>query len=418
MKYLVENYHCPEQHFGHILKHNMPRLQVEYQPVGIFGKNKDYDDNQIKEIDQEVIQLFDSSFKSNSNGIIVFRNLEQCKFNEMESIHNIVDRSRFKDNFIFQFASADDEVTKYYHRWCEQTSRTPVKTYFFNGCQLSHQPRWPDGRSPSFDTYQRSKIFNCLNYGIRYHRTKVIADIFLNDLLGKGYVSYADTELPEHISNGIHCLMGEEYIDEFYRANKNLFPLKLNAEKIDLEKFVNRCSWNDQTFDMIEDSYVTVCVESFSYSFLTNVDVVNNDILKFSKQDTFNKSEGLFPGNSCITEKCYRPFHVGSLGLFHSTYNSLDKLRYSYDLFDDIIDHSYDMIKDDTLRHEAFMEELKRLCNISRPDWAKIYKSTLTRRKNNFINRMRIFNASQSPELFINYHYGQDPENTYNKYFL
>ena len=84
-----------------------------------------------------------------------------------------------------------------------------------------------------------------------------------------------------------------------------------------------------------------------------------------------------------MTEKSYRPFLTGTLGLHYTTSGVLDRLRENYDIFDDIIDHSYDLVEDDEQRHEVFMIELKRLCNLSMSEWQDIYERTLARRIQN-----------------------------------
>jgi hypothetical protein len=67
-------------------------------------------------------------------------------------------------------------------------------------------------------------------------------------------------------------------------------------------------------------------------------------------------------GSQFITEKSYIPFDICSMPIYISTPFTVETIRdEGFDVFDDLIDHSYDAIVDDRERMEAIITELMRL---------------------------------------------------------
>lgn len=323
---------------------------------------------------------------------------ELLKREDMENMHFLLDDYHKRSKIVYMISSGTTETVEHYHAWCEYKGYQPIKVFVFNHCQILKQPNkilnFPE--RISLDNYQRSKIFNCFNYGIRLHRTQIIADIFLNNLDKLGYVTYGDSDLPAYIEAGIpNC---KQRILDFYNQNKRMFPLTLDNP----HDFKDRCDWTSEIWNAVNDSFLSVCVESFYYD-LHNTTI--NDLDIGTHHNTYG---GLFPYNKCITEKCFRPMATGTLGIFHTTYNTLDLLRHNYDIFDDIIDHSYDNEIDPEKRHDIFMEEFKRLAHIPHATWKQIYKENLDRRRTNFSLRLETFSAMKL-NMIANVHFAQDP---------
>lgn len=70
-----------------------------------------------------------------------------------------------------------------------------------------------------------------------------------------------------------------------------------------------------------------------------------------------------FYRNVHITEKSFKPFAYYQFPLFLASHHHVKYLRenYNFDLFDDIIDHSYDNVVDNSDRLFKFVEEVKRI---------------------------------------------------------
>jgi hypothetical protein len=64
-----------------------------------------------------------------------------------------------------------------------------------------------------------------------------------------------------------------------------------------------------------------------------------------------------------ISEKSFLPFYFFQIPIFVATFEHVKKIReiYDYDMFDDIVDHSYDNEYDNTRRLKMIINELKRL---------------------------------------------------------
>jgi len=109
-----------------------------------------------------------------------------------------------------------------------------------------------------------------------------------------------------------------------------------------------------------------------------------------------------FPKEIHITEKSLKPFYFFQFPLFLSTYNHVKYLkeRFGFDVFDDIIDHSYDNEKDNKKRLKMFFNEIKRLS-----DKKEELKTFYINNKQRFINNKNIVvsisNSTRDNNFFI-----------------
>jgi hypothetical protein len=109
-----------------------------------------------------------------------------------------------------------------------------------------------------------------------------------------------------------------------------------------------------------------------------------------------------FPNEIHITEKSLKPFYFYQFPLFLSTYNHVKYLkeRFGFDVFDDIIDHSYDNEQDNMKRLKMFFDEIKRLS-----DKKEELKTFYIKNKERFINNKNIVvsisNSTRDNDFFI-----------------
>lgn len=341
---------------------------------------------------------------------LMFCTNEVLKVGDMINYHLLLNDYDKKFRLIYMCSSGSTEVMNSYYAFCNLMGWEPLKIFMFNHCQLILQPNklFEVPGLMHLDHYDRSKIFNCLNYGIRHHRDKVVADILLNNLDKHGYLTYGDNYLPVHISRGVNHT--ERYVN-FYNENKDMFPLTLDNP----HNFLDRCNWTPELVDLTNDSFVNVCVESFYYDFH---DLSLQEMIQLQDPENHNNqtreersnflSCNLFPYNKCITEKSLRPFITGTIGLYYTTAHTVDILRKDFDVFDDIVDHSYDSEIDADKRHDKFMTEMHRLCGIQMHTWRKIYRDTLDRRRANLALRMQTFKDAKL-NILTNVNFAQDP---------
>jgi hypothetical protein len=97
-----------------------------------------------------------------------------------------------------------------------------------------------------------------------------------------------------------------------------------------------------------------------------------------------------------ITEKSMKPFAWGQLPIFLSHANSLQKIRdFGFDLFDDIINHGYDIEPDPMIRIKLCVDQLEKICRWSLDDCRKFKQDNMHRFENN---------RNKLDELLLNFH--------------
>lgn len=103
-----------------------------------------------------------------------------------------------------------------------------------------------------------------------------------------------------------------------------------------------------------------------------------------------------------ITEKTFKPFIHLQFPMILASQHHLKFVRkfYDYDFFDDVIDHSYDDIKDDRDRLFKFVEEIKRI-NDNKEFFIDFYKKN----KDRFIaNQEKVYNTTNHyDDKFFNF---------------
>jgi GDP-L-fucose synthase len=139
--------------------------------------------------------------------------------------------------------------------------------------------------------------------------------------------------------------------------------------------------WFNFQIPKIKDLYDDICEAKKITGKLSEYEK-NDGWLEKLNSDTFNPSDTIQPLtflNSYInivtesmfyhgvevhiSEKSFRPFYFYQLPIFVTSHRHIEFLKktYNFDFFDDLIDHSYDKIKDNDERFFAVMEEIKRL---------------------------------------------------------
>lgn len=108
-----------------------------------------------------------------------------------------------------------------------------------------------------------------------------------------------------------------------------------------------------------------------------------------------NGLEPIFKGTDYIpflSEKAYKPFATGQLFVMHGCLGTIRALKdQGYDVFDDIINHDYDLVDDGIERAKKICTEVERLSMIPDDEWKNILKSLIPRFEYNFnhLNQVR-----------------------------
>ena len=99
----------------------------------------------------------------------------------------------------------------------------------------------------------------------------------------------------------------------------------------------------------------------------------------YNAPDIYGKKQEYWSINS-FTEKSMKPFVWGQVPIFNTVYDNLKYIRkLGFDLFDDIIDHSYDLIEDPIERIKAVVDQLEMICSWSIDDCANYKKQNMVR---------------------------------------
>lgn len=228
------------------------------------------------------------------------------------------------------------------------------------------------GRLSPFEIdFQENKefLFVGLNRRMKHHRYGVLSMLKKHNMLND-----VDWSIIEGENYRTYCTLNGS-IDEFEYLKifsdddlKSLLPLINEFLLIDTKK-----SRYEDEFEREQIDWVTIKPETYLNSYI-NITTESN----FETDDIH------------ITEKSFKPFYFYQIPVFFSTHNHLKVLneRYGFDMFDDLIDHSYDLEPNHRKRFSMAFNELIKLYN-NKENVIEFYKNN----KERFIdNKKKVIN--------------------------
>ena len=203
------------------------------------------------------------------------------------------------------------------------------------------------------------------------HRLYCTTQMIDKDLIKFGKVS---------LGCGFHFTDGENGILNFIPEKyKKLMPMIVDS------KFRGG---NDNTFfgshPSIQFAFINLIQESaFDSSLQLKVldiyNITEDNVGFFNWKNITNKGHLSWSSNF-FSEKSMKPFVWGQVPIFNTVYDNLKYIRkLGFDLFDDIIDHSYDMIEDPIARIDAVVNQLEKICQWSIDDCIDYKKQNMAR---------------------------------------
>ena len=178
------------------------------------------------------------------------------------------------------------------------------------------------------------------------------------------------------LCSGFHYSDNESEIIQFLPEKyKNIIPLEIDGQIIgnDDKIFSGICP-------SIQLAFVNVVQES-AYE-----PALDDEILKiYNINDPWLKRKNekykhTYWSVNSFTEKSMKPFAWGQIPLFNCVHDNIKYIRkLGFDLFDDIIDHSYNNISDPISRIDAMLNELKKICQWSIDDCIKYKVKNMSR---------------------------------------
>lgn len=216
------------------------------------------------------------------------------------------------------------------------------------------------------------------------HRLYATTQIIDRNLQNYGKISFGSGFYNDSIENEIINYLPEKY--------KKLFPMIIDEQIIGLDR--KQYSTADSLFNSAFVNLVHETAVDYDLNFLIceKYNITKKVVGEFIWKNLIIQNTSNWNING-FTEKSLKPFAWGQIPIFNTVYDNTKYIRdLGFDLFDDLIDHSYDTIKDPFLRIDAIIIELEKICNLS-IDACKEYKKQNIHR---FIKNQKIVE-----ELFV-----------------
>ena len=215
------------------------------------------------------------------------------------------------------------------------------------------------------------KFFMCRNRNPKSHRVSLLVNLFKNDILKDCNYSF----IPNEGYKLFDFEPYKEFFDEnFISENEEILNyISTHKKEDDYEKGKGWVDLNSGEFTHQNDFHLIYHIPELSKSF-------ENSYFNIITESWYNSSF-----NSVhITEKTLRPFYFYQFPIFLSTPHHIKYLKkdYNFDLFDDIIDHSYDNELDDKKRMDMVVTEIKRINN-NKDFFIEFYKNNQQRFEHN-----------------------------------
>ncbi len=204
-----------------------------------------------------------------------------------------------------------------------------------------------------WNTDTKNKLFHSMFFALRPHRKKVLNILHQDELLSNnGYF------LGKDIPNTKVFETSDEYSDN------TEYPLVLDKK---IKYAAGRFAVSDV---FAKQTYIELVVESLIYN-----------------------------GCTFMTEKVAKPFLGLQIPLFVSWIGYVEHLReQGFDMFDDIINHSYDNEVDENKRIDLVIKELKKLCKLDVPKLYSELKPRLLKNQKLFFDL--IYENDRNPKLW------------------
>lgn len=235
------------------------------------------------------------------------------------------------------------------------------------------------------------KFFISRNKSFKTHRLNLIAQLKKENLLNDTNYSFIP---PYDIDTDDFTVFRFSFDQQEIDNNKTFFKEILTNQKVD-DYEVDKKWYDFKTKEFIHRNEFNpnVLIPETPLSFI-------NSYVNIVTESLFDNQFGVVH----ITEKTFRPFYHYQIPIFLATPFHIKFLnqKYDFDIFNDIIDHSYDDETDDYKRFFMIINEIKKLYN-SKDKIVEFYKNNQKRFE---LNRKKLldiaFNKTEDFEYFWN----------------
>lgn len=227
----------------------------------------------------------------------------------------------------------------------------------------------------TFNSDKSGKFFLCFNKFPKKHRVSTIALLDYYNLLNDVNWSMIG-QVYQWEKHHYKPLFNDEMLEKINFEKYKDLELKESDFEIGKNYFNSDMSVNYQDFEKIErggGASGGLMLPEFDFIYKESyVNIVTESIF----EDMWNSIH--------ITEKSFRPFYFNLFPIFVATHNHVKTIRdnYGFDLFDDMIDHSYDEEPNQIKRLEMIINEIRRI-HKNKDKFIDFYKNNQHRFENN-----------------------------------
>jgi hypothetical protein len=318
---------------------------------------------------QYIPPTIDKKIKAGTAGILIALQKESY-FYLMPDIHRWLDVRGYPTNSMFYVTGSMNANAVYDQMYDDSRlgGRGKINVIRFAQCEL-----YLDGATtivPHFSAQPLEKKFLCLNRISKPHRLASIAFLKKTGIFDESFCSYVEPATPAMVSET--CAYTRNLITMSDMENIET-PIFLDYEEVPGSITVNDCN-----------PTVNSSVESY---FRGSLFSIVNETFQMDYNSQYKHLPFVFP-----TDKVYKTFYFYHLPIVNGGALIVDYLRRSgFDMFDDIIDHSYDTILDGPTRLAKVFAEIERIhCKYTLEDCTQLKAALRTRlESNNKILRLR-----------------------------
>jgi hypothetical protein len=295
-----------------------------------------YNTNQLKDILDDTFIVSNAAIEccKNKNLKILFVNFHEVNDDEFYVLKRIVkyisDLGLNEDNFYYINNNSKLNVYK-------KTLNSKINTY--TSVALFEMLAKKLNRNKPIFKEDKEFLFSCHNRATRKHRIETLCFLKKYDILKDTDWTYTDTyqvslqQIQLGEITGYFTFVADEIN---WLKNVGLKYSKYENNKLDLLQLDGGHITNVVTPECYTNCYINIITETNFY-----IPEIH------------------------ISEKSFRPFYYMQLPIFVATDRHVENLRkkFGFDMFDDLIDHSYDLVKNNQKRMKMVFEEIKRLNN-------------------------------------------------------
>lgn len=386
---------------------NEGHTPVFFPPIGWFQSHLNYYDGD----DDRIFEITEKPLNEVTDDMVSFYAIETPSFNYSDMLcdcfqipNQVINLTHSNKNFYLLFLrehESDDEATflDFYRKLKNMglnlnkvifvTNNTKIydikknnklecivyKTFFIN---FSSTKVLKQSRS-EFISNKTGKFAMTRNKGDRWHRSALIYEIFKNNLTDD--INYSFLNVNKN-------LLDFDWYTHFY-GNDNIEKVKKDIDFINTH--YKECDYENGLNYINKKTGEFTHQHKFPSIFLipeTNASF-ENSYLNIVTETWFLDNDKIH-----ITEKSLRPFNFYQFPIIFATKGHVKALKdlYNFDMFDDIINHSYDDEEDNIKRFNLIINEIKRIIQ-NKDFFIKFYKNNKFRFT---LNREKLYSFSSS----------------------